>query len=727
MKFFSKRVFIIIVLVEGLSIFLGLAMMAAIQASNDYVKELNFMKVKQQKEDSSMFISTRNGKPSILKPSQIMVGDVIDFQPEIEIPADAVLLEGLSVQTEESSMTGETDPIKKQSLHECIMKRDHIKNSGKANISGIHAVPSPLLLSGTRIQEGSGRMLIVAVGERSALGKITRCIQDPVQDSTDLQLKMEIISTKIGYFSLGVCSILFLASLVKAGFEWSSNGVSLKIFLIIIKGLLMSFSLLVIGIPEEFPLIVSLTISSSIRGMLFDKLLIKKLEGCENMAHVDTVCTMMSGILTEGKMYSTHFWNKSVHSILNYDTRKVENFSGFVKYEKCGFFKQLVCLSVADHMKEGDLDYLDDKALVQYMKSCGVDVKFVKSTYQTIAKLEKSWKRKISSTIVKEDDKTDLMLVKGDTEKVLNSCEKLLNLSTGEIEDLDEESKKTILLEIEGFSSQGLGTCGFGFGYPTNYDPDSEQDSEGLIQAERAGLTFVGFFGFRDMVRQGVPEAVKKLKKAGINLQMATGSNTQLAKAVALECNIIRDEEEVANQEYTIMDGKKFYDLVDSYKAERDPITKKRVYQVKNLENFKKCYKHIKVLTRARPEDRFTMMVGLKERGHMVAATGDGTGDPPLLANSHVGFAPGMTGTVISKDAADVILIDDNFLGIVQSVKWGRSVYDCVRKILQFQLPVIFVTVFLFLITAVTISDYPLSTIQILWVSQTPKKTKKSF
>lgn len=237
-----------------------------------------------------------------------------------------------------------------------------------------------------------------------------------------------------------------------------------------------------------------------------------------------------------------------------------------------------------------------------------------------------------------------------------------------------------------------------------------EDDIEGVQKVvEKGDLTLIGLLGIRDIIRKEVPGAVALCRKAGITVRMVTGDNKVTALAIAKECKIV---EEGDNMEMAVMEGKEFYEYVEGLKQ-----NDKGEDEVGNKEKFVQVWKNLKVLARSRPEDKYLMVTGLKQFNETVAVTGDGTNDAPALKKADVGFAMGIAGTDVAKHAADIILLDDNFASIIRAVVWGRNIYDNIRRFLQFQLTVNVVALIVAFIGSAIMKESPLQAIQLLWVN----------
>lgn len=226
----------------------------------------------------------------------------------------------------------------------------------------------------------------------------------------------------------------------------------------------------------------------------------------------------------------------------------------------------------------------------------------------------------------------------------------------------------------------------------------------------------IGIYALFDPLRDEIVDSAKKCRKAGINIRMVTGDNIDTAKAIALNAGILTLDE--AKHDYAVMDGKTFREICGGLRKLEDPNnTGKLKEEIGNKKVFRDVEKRLKVLARSTPEDKYMLVTGLKELNKVVAVTGDGTNDAPALKKADVGFAMGITGTEVAKEASDIILLDDNFASIVTAVKWGRNIYTNVRKFLQFQLTVNVVAMFIVFLGGVVVAEPPLTSVQMLWVN----------
>lgn len=319
-------------------------------------------------------------------------------------------------------------------------------------------------------------------------------------------------------------------------------------------------------------------------------------------------------------------------------------------------------------------------AILKYMLSCKVNAMEMRKQYPKEFMEPFTSDRKRMSTVISGEGGRKVFLLKGASELITASCNKLLNLKTGEEVPIDAAMTKSIDDAIVGFAKQSLRTIGLAYKYVDKYDTETKND-KGVLKEEQENFTLVAIAGIKDVIRPEVPESVAQCNLAGITVKMVTGDNKVTARAIAKECNIINKNEPDDDDNGRVMEGPEFFKLIGGVqkkegKTKGDPNDEVII----NGANFDRIYKKLAVLARSRPEDKYAMVTGLRERGHVVAVTGDGTNDAPALSKANVGFAMGITGTQVAKQAAAIMLMDDNFSSIVKAVKWGRNIYDSIRK-----------------------------------------------
>jgi len=337
------------------------------------------------------------------------------------------------------------------------------------------------------------------------------------------------------------------------------------------------------------------------------------------------------------------------------------------------------------------------------------------------------------STIVFQKGEGFRIYCKGAPEVVINYCTDMV-YAGGECGELTDEAKGELLATQKNYANQALRTLLVTYRDVSADEWDAMKDAEDREQQVESGLTAVAMFGLKDPLRPGIADAVTKCKQAGINVRMVTGDNIDTARAISLEAGILTQEDlnvDADGAGYVCMTGEDFRNTIDG-RVEVKKVLKEKTeddsddedkYETKveaiigDMHKFKKIAAKIKVMARSQPDDKFMLVDGLIRTGQTVAVTGDGTNDAPALNRADVGFAMGITGTDVAKSACDIQLLDDNFCSILTAVRFGRNIYDNVRKFLQFQLTVNVVAMFIVFCGACIFAEPPLTSTQMLWVN----------
>lgn len=731
--------------IEGFAILLAVFIVVMVQAVNDLKKEKQFQKLNEEAENGKSVAILRDGQEDFMPISEVVVGDIVKIRSGMEIAGDGIMLSGYNVTVDESSMTGETDAVHKNYLAECVRKRNDIQSSGKSSEQNIHAVDSPVMLAGTKVVGGTGYMIVTAVGDRSSIGKIQKLVEGD-NEPTPLQMKLEKIARDIGLFGLAsaiiVFTILLIIFLVKGFKDKWSDPEKINYVNKVLDYFMIAITILIVAIPEGLPLAVTLSLAFSVQKMMKENNLVRQLQACETMGGANIICSDKTGTLTKNEMFMTNFWNMRDHVVYDTIETTYTNYRDFMTEESAKVFENVICLNSTEDptKKEGNPT---EQATLKYLHGVGLKVLQHRERYKPLFESSFSSDRKRMSTVIKfENDKT-FVFMKGASEWMLEVSQSFLDLQTGEEKDLDLDLKNEIESSIKGYAVQSLRTIGLVYKEVSEEDLDFENYNEkGVFNFEQDGFTMVGICGIKDTIKPEVPEEVLKCHKAGIDVKMVTGDNIVTARAIAKEVNIISPENE---DNAIVMEGIDFLNLIggvvcshcrdkDHCNCAKNKKEKKQIEQenkkngineevkvrndvIQNGEEFDKIAEKLKVLARSRPEDKYALVVGLKERGNVVAVTGDGTNDAPALSKADVGFAMNIAGTEVAKQAADILLLDDNFKSIVVAAKWGRNIYDAIKKFLQFQLTVNVVAVLTTFISAISIQEPILSAVQMLWIN----------
>ena len=722
--------------IEGFAIFMAVAISSNVQVLNDMKKERLFGDLSAKVESRKLLTVIRNGgeEKEITGP-QLVAGDIVLISEGSDIPADGYVLEAHDLSADESAMTGEPDPIKKEILPECLRIKQEIEDEGRANTAGAHEVPSPVLLAGTQIASGSGKYVVMVVGKDSTVGRI-QDILDQETDATPLQQKLEKIAGDIGKFGLisaiFVMVILFIRFLADRGrlHDWSDGSQYTQL----LDYFIIAIAIIVVAIPEGLPLAVALSLAYSVGRMLKDQNLVRRLQACETMGGANMICSDKTGTLTQNKMDLSSFWSRNLTEVDAY--RGNQEISTYIKQTRCQdlFIQACTCNTTAS--LESQKGSKTDIALLKFAANMGVDGKAYKNKHVsgTSVIYPFSSKRKRMSTIL-ENVKTETlsnkrMHLKGASEYVLEACSQIHFLDTDEIVTLNADIKADINAAINSMASSALRTIGIAYKDIVGGEDLYTVDSSDVHSVEKEGFTLIAILGIKDLLRKEVIKAVQDCKTAKIKVRMVTGDNKITAKAIARECGIYNPSED---HEDSVLEGVEFNNRVggvvcntcktkvcDCPRDKKTAAKRKKPMRedvIQNKQEFQKIVQHLDVLARSRPEDKYTLVTGLKELGNVVAVTGDGTNDAPALKKADVGFAMGISGTEVARETADIILLDDNFNSIVSAVMWGRNIYDSIRKFLQFQLTVNVVAVFLTLFGSGLYRMAILTTVQLLWVN----------
>jgi len=679
--------------IEGVAIIAAVLIVSTVTAFNDYQKDKQFRAL--SKESSIIPIKVlRDGSNQNVNIDQLLVGDVVVVTTGDQIPADAILIEGHDLKTDESVMTGEIKPVKKDA-------------------------DRPFLLSGCQVGEGSGKMLIVAVGPNSEWGKTLMRLNedDDDDDQTPLEEKLDNLAKFIGkggiLFAVATFIVLlagFLIQKLVSKAAWSVKDIN-----IVVNFIVISVTIVVVAVPEGLPLAVTISLAYSVKKMMKDNNLVRKLVACETMGSATNICSDKTGTLTMNEMQVTKAYiagkqyfeaeelpeqgdlNEKVLKLFS-DNSSVNSTAELVKPK-------------ADSHKEYEIQgNRTESAILIMLRRMGVDYKSIRDDFDHSRSIVKmftfSSKKKRMSTVVRVDDELQLHC-KGASEIVLEMCNSELN-EKGESVKLDAARKKHIQENvIEFMAKSGLRTLAIGYKtLPSNtsFETDDDDKEEALQDESESNLTLIGIVGIKDPLRPEVTEAVNQCKRSGIVVRMVTGDNILTAQHIARECGIL-DSNGVA------MEGPDFRKLSDE---ELDEVIPK-----------------LQVLARSSPDDKLRLVSRLRALGEVVAVTGDGTNDGLALKEADVGLSMGLSGTQIAKEASDIVITDDNFSSIVKAVLWGRSIFENIRKFLTFQLTVNIVALVITIIASLTsflipqdtasggkkAMDPPLTAVQLLWVN----------
>ncbi|XP_040836900.1 plasma membrane calcium-transporting ATPase 1 isoform X5 [Ochotona curzoniae] len=738
--------------IEGAAILLSVVCVVLVTAFNDWSKEKQFRGLQSRIEQEQKFTVIRGGQVIQIPVADITVGDIAQVKYGDLLPADGILIQGNDLKIDESSLTGESDHVKKS------LDKD------------------PLLLSGTHVMEGSGRMVVTAVGVNSQTGIIFTLLgaggeeeekkdekkkekknkkqdgaienrnkakaQDgaamemqplkseeggdgdekdkkksnlPKKEKSVLQGKLTKLAVQIGKAGLLMSAITVIILVLYFVIDtfwvqkrpWLAECTPIYIQYFV-KFFIIGVTVLVVAVPEGLPLAVTISLAYSVKKMMKDNNLVRHLDACETMGNATAICSDKTGTLTMNRMTVVQAYINEKHYKKVPEPEAIP--PNILSYLVTGISVNCAYTSkILPPEKEGGLPrHVGNKtecALLGLLLDLKRDYQDVRNEIPEEA-LYKVYTfnsvRKSMSTVLKNSDGSYRIFSKGASEIMLKKCFKILS-ANGEAKVFRPRDRDDIVKTvIEPMASEGLRTICLAFrDFPAG-EPEPEWDNENDIVT---GLTCIAVVGIEDPVRPEVPDAIKKCQRAGITVRMVTGDNINTARAIATKCGILHPGED-----FLCLEGKDFNRRIRNEKGEIEQ------------ERIDKIWPKLRVLARSSPTDKHTLVKGIidstvSEQRQVVAVTGDGTNDGPALKKADVGFAMGIAGTDVAKEASDIILTDDNFTSIVKAVMWGRNVYDSISKFLQFQLTVNVVAVIVAFTGACITQDSPLKAVQMLWVN----------
>ena len=637
---------------ETIGIFFAIFLATGIGFYFEYDANKKFDLLNAVGEETPVMV-IRNGRVHEIPKKDIVVGDVVILNTGDEIPADGILLEAVSLQVNESSLTGE------------LMVN---KTTDEAHFDEEATYPSNSVMRGTTVTDGHGVMCVERVGDATEIGKVARQATEQSQEQTPLNLQLTKLANLIGKVGFTIATLTFVIFTAKDLYAYLSvTAVTdwhqwLEIARIVLKYFMMAVTLIVVAVPEGLPMSVTLSLALNMRRMLKTNNLVRKMHACETMGAITVICTDKTGTLTQNLMQV-------------YDAKLDEA------------QKDLIAEGIATNStafleeKEGEgkpsgVGNPTEVALLLWLNEQGMDYISLRNQAKTVNQLTFSTERKYMATLVDSSVlNTRVLYVKGAPEIVMGKC------------NLEESRVKQYNEQLLAYQNQAMRTLGVAY----KVIPEkSSTDCAELVK--EGGLTFMGIFAISDPIRPDVPDAVKKCQSAGIRVKIVTGDTPGTATEIARQIGLWTSEDTERNR----ITGVEFAALSDEEALER--------------------VVDLKVMSRARPMDKQRLVQLLQQKGEVVAVTGDGTNDAPALNHAQVGLSMG-TGTSVAKEASDITLLDDSFHSIATAVMWGRSLYKNIQRFIVFQLTINVVALLSVLLGAFLGTELPLTVTQMLWVN----------
>ena len=686
--------------IDGTFIIVAISLVVLVTTINDYLKEMKFKALNELTSKIDVTVK-RNGKAETVDVSEILVGDLVEFEGGTFVSADGIFISGQGVLVDESACTGENDEKK--------------KSSAAATDTDV----DPFIISGTSVIAGEkGLYLCVAVGEESFSGRLEMATRTGKQP-TPLQEKLNTLADLVGWVGIGVASILFFTLAAISIGKAAHNGDTYD-FKLLLDYAIVGVSIVVVAVPEGLPLSVTIALAYSMQAMMKDNNMVRSLVACETMGAATNICSDKTGTLTTNEMtlvkahiglLEMHDYDynakgpltrKELHSELSDKTLQLFidsiSFNSSAKQVKVDPSKVPEAdengkIWVGNKTERGMLKWVNRVRYAEGgFQACRDSVQ---EDYQIVYPFQSA--KKSMTVLIRQQHPTygnmTMQYTKGASEIILDHCQAFID-AEGNEREMTNQDKERLGKVIQGYANQAFRTIGVAFRVFGDYQvtfPDDDPMTNNLV--------FLGIAGIEDPVREEVPRAVKTCQDAGVTVRMCTGDNIHTAKAISSKCGLLTSDG-------IAMEGPAFRKLFCDDEHE-----------------FMKILPSIQVLARCSPLDKQLLVGNLMLLGEVVAVTGDGTNDAPALKLADVGFAMN-DGTDVAKKASKIILLDNNFVSVVQACKWGRNVNDNIRKFLQFQFTVNVVLLIITFIGAVRDASRsggngspPLAPVHLLWAN----------
>jgi len=720
---------------EGLAVMVAVMLATGVAFASEYKSDREFEVLNAQKESLRAKV-LRHGEVHTVPLEDVVVGELVVLEMGDEIPADGRILKANELYIDQSLLTGESEPVRK------LACRPEDTSDGPDQ--------PPCVYRGTQVVDGAGQMVVTEVGDLTMIGQIARRLsadepedegerpaaadteEDRIKrkltvskEQTPLQVKLTALAGTISKVGYAAALAIFVALLVRgtlftqevrfspvfvvnpngeyvtdaagnrvtdpAQGTVETTGQALRDSVSALLGYFVYMVIIiVVAVPEGLPMSVTVSLALAMRKMTRANSLVRQLVACETIGSATVICSDKTGTLTQNLM-------------------QVEQLGlGGAVYERSGEWpKPTISLrTAADWValngtvnstanleeKEGRtvvIGNTTEGALLRWTREAGVEYGERRAAATIRYQMHFSSDRKRMTSIVDVDGRV-LVLTKGAPEIILGQCTHKLD-AAGAIVPLTDADHQTLAGQLREAAGRAMRTLAFAH-RDLPADTPTEEDVLHERRAEfEKGLVFDGFVAIRDPLRPDVPEAIAECRRAGIEVKMITGDNTETARAIGREIGLLDSREALA------LTSDEFNKLSDEEVKERLP--------------------HLRILARARPLDKFRMVRLLQDQGHVVAVTGDGTNDAPALKKADVGLAMGIAGTEVAKEASKIVLLDDSFATIVKAVQWGRSLYENIQRFILFQLTINVSALLIAFLGPFLGVKPPFTVLQLLWIN----------
>lgn len=628
---------------ECVGIFAAIALSVVITIITEGKSAKAFEALNKINEDTLIKV-IRNGEPQLITQKEIVVGDIIMIETGDKIVADGRLFSSNDLSVDESALTGESLPVKKDAEFVC---QKSTPVAERAN----------MLYSGCFVSAGNGQMLVTGVGNDTEFGQIAQELSSIEKTTTPLQEKLDKLGKQITVLGASAAAIVFAIEVLQFVMNGQLNLDTVS------DAFITSIVLIVAAVPEGLPTIVAVSLALNIIKMSKENALVKKMIACETIGCVNIICSDKTGTLTENRMTVQKIYTGG--ELIDPEQLKDE------------MLLKNYCINSNANISEEDGSWSfignpTEGSLLAAAAKAGVDYQELRQAADIVRVFPFSSQNKDMSTIVRENGK-EILYVKGNPEKIISLC-------TG----ISEEEKEKNFHLMEEFQNKAGRLLAFAHKELEGQYNDEEQDE---VEQE---LIYDGFVVISDPLSPDVYESIRNCRSAGIEVKMLTGDNIRTARAIANELHMLDD------------------DHIAVEAADIEKLTD---------EDLKEALKKIQVIARSTPLVKMRVVKLLKEQGNVVAVTGDGINDAPAIKHADVGIAMGIAGTDVTKEASDMVLLDDSFSTIIKAVQWGRGIYENFKRFIQFQLTVNVSSVVVVICSILAGFSAPFTALELLWIN----------
>lgn len=608
--------------------------------------------------DDTLIKVLRDGEPQLIPQKDIVIGDILLIETGDKIVADGRLISGNDLSADESALTGESLPVKKDATFTCQ------ENTSVAE-------RACMLYSGCFVSGGSGTMLVTGVGNDTEFGQIAQELSSIEKTTTPLQEKLDRLGKGITILGSSAAAIVFLIQIIQFAMN---HTISLDT---VSEAFITSIVLIVAAVPEGLPTIVAVSLALNIIKMSRENALVKKMIACETIGCVNIICSDKTGTLTENKMTVQKIYaggNLLDPEDLAFPAKTPAEAS--LQPEEARALLRNFCInSNADiTWEDGSWTFIGNPtecALLAAARKAGSDYQQLRKESDIVRVFPFSSQNKDMSTIVNEDGRL-MLYTKGNPEKILSLCSNVSAEETAHIQKL-----------MENFQDKAGRLLTFAHKELACFNGEKQQELE-------QDLHYDGFVVISDPLSPDVYDSIRDCRRAGIEVKMLTGDNIRTARAIAEELHMLQDG-------HLAVEAAKIDSMSD--------------------EELKKALPKISVIARSTPLIKMRVVKLLKEEKNVVAVTGDGINDAPAIKNADVGIAMGIAGTEVTKEASDMVLLDDSFSTIIKAVQWGRGIYENFKRFIQFQLTVNVSSVVVVIASILAGFPTPFTALELLWIN----------